>query len=73
MAAASRPGGPPNARQRPAGGKAACLAAPDAAIVLEPARAGAAERARPLRSGTDAGNYFIAASYIFATYSHFTR
>lgn len=41
-------------------------------VVLEPARAGA-ERARPLRPRTEAGNYFIAASYIFATYSQFTR
>lgn len=32
-----------------------------------------AERARPLRPRTEAGNYFIAASYIFATYSQFTR
>ena len=45
---------------------------PHAAIVLEPARAGA-ERARPLRPRIEAGNYFIAASYIFATYSQFTR
>jgi hypothetical protein len=73
MAAGSRPGGPPNARQCPEGGKAARLASPDAAVLPEPARASAAERARPLRSQTDAGNYFIAASYIFATYSQFTR
>ena len=72
MAAASRPGGRADARQRPAGGKANRLAAPDAAIVLEPARAGA-ERARPLRPRIEAGNYFIAASYIFATCSQFTR
>src|ERR1700704_5997405 len=44
-----------------------------AAVLPAPAPAGSAEGAGPVRSRTEAGNYFIAPAYIFATYSQFTR